>query len=190
MAGSDDDKGKDGGAKPEPPKKPEPPPDPLAAEVLSVPLDRLRETFPDEIEEVVHHAGQVSVLVRSARLGEVLGFLRDDEACQCDLLIDQCGADFPDREQRFEVIYHLYSIPKGHFLRLKVRAAEGEEVPTATGLWPTADWFEREIFDLFGVPFRDHPDLRRILMPDHWRGHPLRKDYPLAGHPDQHIKLR
>ena len=182
--------GPEGGGPAGPPKAPPPKVDPLAAEVPSVPLDRLRATYPDEILEVVHHAGEVSVRLRMGRLLEVMKFLRDDEACPLDLLVDVCGSDFPDREERFEVNYHLYSIPKGEFLRLKVGAAEGQEVPSATGVWSTADWFEREIYDLLGVPFQGHPDLRRILMPDHWRGHPLRKDYPLAGFPDQHIKLR
>ena len=109
-------------------------------------------------------------------MNDVLRFLRDDDACRCDLLVDLCGADYPERDKRFEVNYHLYSIPVGHFVRVKVRVAEGEPVASATAVWSTAEWFEREIYDMFGVPFRDHPDLRRILMPEDWRGHPLRKE--------------
>jgi len=172
------------------PPAPKPPADPLKAEVASPPLDRLREVFPDAIEEVVHHAGEASVRMALSRLPEVLRFLRDDDACRMDFLVDECGADYPDRDERFEILYHLYSVPLGYFLRVRVRVADGVPVPSATGIWSTADWFEREIFDLLGVRFLDHPDLRRILMPEDWRGHPLRKDYPLAGFPDQHLKLR
>ena len=120
----------------------------------------------------------------------VLRFLRDDPACRFDLLIDLCGVDWVVAPERFEVNYHLYSIPHGHFLRVKARFGEGEHAPTATSIWSTADWFEREIFDLFGLTFAGHPDLRRILLPEDWRGHPLRKEYPLAGYPDQHLRLR
>ena len=172
------------------PTAPGPPADAAPADPPSVPLERLRSQFPEEIREAGSGAGQVTALVGSARLRELLLFLRDDDACRLDLLLDLCGADYPEREQRFEVIYHLYSIPVGHFLRVKTRARDGEAVPSATAVWATADWFEREVFDLFGVPFRDHPDLRRILMPEGWRGHPLRKEYPLAGFPDQHLRLR
>jgi NADH-quinone oxidoreductase subunit C len=185
-----------GGATP-PPKPPAPPaakkeaaPDPLKAEVPSVALERLRAQFGAAIEAVSYHAGQVSVRVDLGAIGEVLRFLRDDEACRFDLLADLCGADFPEDPKRFELNYHLFSIPHGHLLRLKVRVAEAEAVATATGVWSTADWFEREVFDLLGVSFTGHPDLRRILLPEHWRGHPLRKEYPLAGYPDQHLRLR
>jgi NADH-quinone oxidoreductase subunit C len=187
-----DPKGQDGQEKPPapPPPKPKPPPDPLKQEVPSVPLDRLRESFPDAIQEVSYHAGQVTVRLAVEDLLEITAFLRDDEACDCALLMDLCGADYPDREERFEVVYHLYSVSHGHFLRVKVQVADGGEVPSVTSIWSTANWFEREVFDLFGVGFQDHPDLRRILLPEHWRGHPLRKEYPLAGFADLHLKLR
>jgi NADH-quinone oxidoreductase subunit C len=174
------------------PKPPPPPPrpDPLKAEAPCPPLDRARQAHGEAIEEVTWHAGEASIRVRMDRLIEVLRFLRDDEACGMDLLVDLCAADYPDRAERFEVVYHLYSIPRGHFLRVRVRTGEGRPVPSVTGLWATADWMEREAFDLFGVVFTGHPDLRRILMPDGWRGHPLRKEYPLAGFPDQHLRLR
>ena len=198
MAGTDEPTGpggpkpplSGGGPSPPPPARKDPPPDPLKAEVPCVPVDRLREMFPDEVEEVSYHAGEASARVGRGRLVEILRFLRDDDACRMDLLMDQCGADYPDREERFEILYHLYSIPRGHFLRLRVRTSESDAVSSATAVWSTANWFEREIFDLFGVRFADHPDLRRILMPDDWQGHPLRKEYPLSGFPDQHLKLR
>ena len=82
---------------------------------------------------------------------------------------------------RFDVVYCLYSTPLRHRVRVKVRLADGEAVPTAVPVWPAANWLEREVFDMFGIPFRGHPDLRRILMPDDWQGHPQRKDYPLEG---------
>jgi NADH-quinone oxidoreductase subunit C len=188
-AGGAPGEGSPSGATPPPPKR-EPPPDPLKQEVASPPLERLREEHAGAVEEVTYHAGEASVRVGLASLSEVLRFLRDDASCRLDLLVDLCGADFPAEALRFELNYHLYSIPRGHFLRVKVRVAEGQAVPTASGIWATADWFEREIYDLLGVAFEGHPDLRRILLPDQWRGHPLRKEYPLAGYPDQHLRLR
>ena len=194
MADQTDSKGPQGPDKPAapppaPPKK-ETPPDPLKAEVPSVVLDKLQETFGALLEDVVHHAGQISVHVPAERLLDLAIWLRDDEDCRMDLLMDLCAADYPDRENRFEINYHLYSVPHNHFLRMKISAADGESVPSVTPVWSGANWFEREIYDLFGVPFEGHPDLRRILLPDHWRGHPLRKEYPLAGFPDLHLKLR
>jgi len=107
-----------------------------------------------------------------------------------NLLCDLTAADWPKREKRFDVVYHLYSIPRNHRLRLKVRVGEGEPVPSATTVHHSAEWHEREVFDLFGVAFEGHPDLRRILLPDEWKGHPLRKEYPLEGFPEQHMRLR
>ncbi|MGH7371900.1 MAG: NADH-quinone oxidoreductase subunit C, partial [Candidatus Methylomirabilales bacterium] len=87
------------------------------------------------------------------------------------------------REPRFEVVYNLYSISRADRIRVKVRVLDGTEVPSVTGVWPTANWHEREVFDMFGIRFAGHPDLRRILMPEDWEGHPLRKDYPVAEMP-------
>ena len=189
---------------PEGPPKPPVPPKPAAPAkprvdpveealrrvVPSAALDTLKERFPDDVLEVVYYAGQVSVVVPRTRIVELLRFLHDDPRTAFDLLASQTAADYPKREKRFEVIYHLYSIPKNHRLRLKVHVADGETVATATTVYNAAEWHEREIFDLFGVTFDGHPDLRRILLPDEWQGHPLRKEYPLEGFPEQHMRLR
>jgi NADH-quinone oxidoreductase subunit C len=148
-----------------------------AADILA----RLQEAFSDALRETaVARDGPVAV-VDKARLLEVCRFLRDDEELRCDHLADLCGADYPEREDRFEVVYHLYSLAHHHRVRLKVRAAEGEAVPTLTPLWIGAEWPEREVYDLFGVPFEGHPDLRRLFLPDDWEGHPLRKDHERGG---------
>jgi len=175
-----------------PPAKPrmDPVEEALRREVPSAALDALRAAMPDAVLEVVCYAGEVTALVPRERLGEVLRFLRDDEATAFDLLADMTAADYPEREKRFDVVYHLYSIARNHRLRVKSRVGEGEEVASVSGIWQAAGWHEREVFDLFGIPFSGHPDLRRILLPDEWRGHPLRKDYPLEGFPDQHMRLR
>ena len=99
-------------------------------------------------------------------------------------LTDETAVDYPKREKRFEVVYHLYSFKQNDRLRLKVLSGEGEKVPSVVNVWVAANWLEREVFDLFGITFENHPDLRRILMTDDWIGHPLRKDYPLQG-PDR-----
>jgi NADH-quinone oxidoreductase subunit C len=88
--------------------------------------------------------------------------------------------DYPERRPRFDVVYNLYSVSKSHRIRLKVRVDDGESVPSVTSVWSTANWHEREVFDMFGIRFDGHPDLRRILMPEDWEGHPLRKDFPLT----------
>ena len=106
-------------------------------------------------------------------------FLRNKPELRYDLLVDLTGVDYIGREQRFEVVYHFFSMKKNHRLRLKVRLEAADPVaPSLTGLWPVADWFEREVWDMFGIRFKGHPDLRRILMYEEFEGHPLRKDYP------------
>ncbi len=181
------------------PKKPVPPPakprlspeeEALRREVPSVALDVLKERLPGDVLEVAHYAGEVTVVVPRQRILEVVKLLREDERTAFDLLADLTAADWPDREKRFDVIYHLYSIPKNHRLRLKVRVSAEEPVSSITPVYNAAEWHEREVFDLFGVTFENHPDLRRILLPDEWMGHPLRKEYPLEGFPEQHMRLR
>ncbi|MBI1987248.1 MAG: NADH-quinone oxidoreductase subunit C [Nitrospinae bacterium] len=148
-------------------------------------IARLRGRFPGAVGEATtlrQCADELTVRVAREQIVEVCHFLKTDPQLAFDYLSDLSGVDYPDREKRFEVVYHLYSIPQGHRVRLKVQVAEGEAVPTVTGVWRTADWHEREAYDLLGIPFEGHPDLRRILLPDDWKGHPLRKEYPLAGY--------
>ncbi len=162
----------------------------MLAPVPSRAVDRLRGQMPGRVGDPHYFAGEVTLTVEPAHLLEVCRYLRDDPECRFELLADLTGADFPDREKRFQVAYHLASVAHTARLRLKTAVAEGEEIPSVTPVWPGADWFEREVFDLFGVRFAGHPRLVRILMPDDWVGYPVRKDYPLPGFPEQHIRYR
>ena len=125
--------------------------------------------------------GDWTVLLTLEGLVDAARFLRDAPSGRFNFLSDVTASDWPPRAKRFDVIYSLYSISLKHRVRLKVQAGDGEAVPTLCGVWPSANWLEREVFDLFGIRFAGHPDLRRILMPDDWQGHPQRKDYPLEG---------
>ena len=116
------------------------------------------------------------------RLHHVLRHLRDDSQCLFKMLVDVCGVDYPQREKRFDVVYNLLSLSHNQRARVKIRLAEGEQAPSVVSLYPSAGWFERECWDLYGVHFTDHPDLRRILTDYGFEGHPLRKDFPLTGH--------
>jgi NADH-quinone oxidoreductase subunit C len=146
--------------------------------VTPPPVDHLRERFPDLVEA----RGEVTIVVSREELLDRLRELRSDEELSYDFLSDVTAADWPDREPRFWVAYHLSSSAHRHRVRVKVGLPSDDAlVPSVVGLFPTADWFEREVFDLFGIRFDGHPDLRRILMPDDWDGHPLRKDYGLGG---------
>lgn len=156
----------------------------------SVPLELLKEKFPDAIEEVAYFSGEVTARIRKDRLIEVCRFLKDERRSQLDLLSDLSALDFPKEALRFEINYHLYSVAHRHRIRIKIRIADGESVPTVSEVWATANWHEREAFDLFGIAFSGHPDLTRILLPDDWKGHPLRKEYPLEGFPEQHPRYR
>lgn len=146
-------------------------------------LTKLKERFADSILEVTHFRGEITVSIRKEDIVRVCHFLKEDPDLQYNFLSDLCVVDRLGQEPRFEVVYNLYSIPYAQRVRLKVKVSEGEEVDTVTGVWGTANWHEREVFDMFGVRFRGHPDLRRILMPDDWEGHPLRKDYPVQDMP-------
>ena len=126
--------------------------------------------------------GELTINAEAAEINSVLTFLRDDPECRFVCFIDICGADYPARGKRFDVVYHLLSPYKNHRVRVKIQADEDTQVPSAIPVFPAANWYERETFDLYGVLFSDHPDLRRILTDYGFSGHPLRKDFPLTGH--------
>ncbi len=136
---------------------------------------------PDVTEKAIGH-GELMIRVKREALLRVLSFLRDDTKCQFKLLADLCGVDYPDRPERFEVVYNLLSLKLNQRLRIKVTTDEEHAVPSATSLYRAAGWFEREAWDLFGIYFSDHPDLRRLLTDYGFEGHPMRKDFPLTGY--------
>ena len=125
--------------------------------------------------------GDLTILVDGARIVEVVSFLREDPACRFVSFIDLCGVDYPGRERRFDVVYHLLSPAHNTRIRLKVETDETTPVPSIIDVYPAANWFEREAYDLYGILFSGHPDLRRILTDYGFEGHPLRKDFPLTG---------
>ena len=125
---------------------------------------------------------ELIVDVEAEHIVKVLTFLRDDQQCLFKVLLDICGADYPQRADRFDVVYNLLSLRHNQRIRIKVKVAEGGVVPSVTGVFSAAGWFERETWDLYGVLFSDHPDLRRLLTDYGFEGHPLRKDFPLTGY--------
>jgi len=150
--------------------------------VLQTPLDneivkRFRAKFGASLLEATEDRKQAILTVERARLAEMAMHLRDEE--KFDMLSDLTAVDWPKREKRFDVVLNLYSFAKNERLRLKVHAADAEEVPSVVSVWPAANWQEREVFDMFGIIFSGHPDLKRILLPDEWQGYPLRKDYDI-----------
>ncbi len=125
--------------------------------------------------------GELTVTAAPDTLIGLLTFLRDDQACRFSVLIDICGADYPNRPKRFDVVYHLLSMHLNQRVRIKIETDEATPVPSAAAIWPAANWFEREAFDMYGIQFSDHPDLRRLLTDYGFTGYPLRKDFPLTG---------
>ena len=158
-----------------------PPPEGVDPEE-NVAVKALRGAMPDAIEEVSSFRDQVMVRVPRERIVEVCRFLRDTPGLEFDFLTDLTAVDYPARPQRFDVVYQLYSMTQNHMLRVKAAVGDGESIPSVVALWKAANWEERECFDMFGIDFEGHPDLRRILLPEDWEGYPLRKDYPLAGY--------
>jgi NADH-quinone oxidoreductase subunit C len=148
----------------------------------NIAVQKLRAAIPDAIEEVASFRDQVTVRVFKDRLVEVCTFLRDTPGLEFDFLTDLTAVDYPTRPKRFDVVLHLYSMTQNHLLRVKAAVAENETIGSVVPVWKTANWLERETYDMFGVVFEGHPDLRRILLPEDWEGFPLRKDYPLGGY--------
>ncbi len=147
-------------------------------------VEKLKGAFASAIESSEEFRGELTVTVRKPEIVSVCRFLRDDAALSYDCLRDLLGVDDYRTERRFEVVYNLYSLKNKHRIRLKVFVEESDpHVPTVTGIWNSADYHEREAYDMFGIVFDGHPDLRRIYMPEEFEHHPLRKDFPLMGIP-------
>jgi len=161
-----------------------PGPAPVAPAVdIQAEVARLRAAAPDAILDVSEEPdkGMFWVTVRPRAIQTVARVLRDDRECDFKLLTDLTCVDYPWEPERFNVIYNFYSVTRNRRLMVRVRVAEGTPVPTLSGLYASANWAEREVYDLFGVQFEGHPELTRILLPAEWEGHPLRKDYPTVG---------
>jgi NADH-quinone oxidoreductase subunit C len=139
-------------------------------------------TLGDYIQASKIAHGELTLEIRVEALERIVKFLRDDSTCRFEMLIDICGVDYPERDPRFEVVYHFLSISNNMRIRVKVGVEEDGSVPSMTALYSTAGWFEREVWDLFGIYITDHPDLRRLLTDYGFEGHPLRKDFPLTGY--------
>ena len=142
----------------------------------------IKAALPAEVDEVDMRLGELMLVVKGVSIVRVLTHLRDDAACQFKMLVDICGVDYPERTQRFDVVYNLLSLTGNRRIRVKVRTNEETPVPSVVSVFSAAGWYERETWDLFGVAFSDHPDLRRLLTDYGFDGHPLRKDFPLTGH--------
>ncbi len=166
--------------KPAPPSGPTDPPPPAGAQMPAF-ITALQAAIPGGVEHVSFYIGDWTVIVPAGKLLDAGRFLREAPEAAFDFCSDVTASDWPSRPQRFDVVYCLYSTRLRHRVRMKVRAAESEPVPSVSGIWPAANWLEREVYDLFGVNITGHPNLKRILMPDDWQGHPQRKDYPLEG---------
>lgn len=146
-------------------------------------VGKLKQNFSEEVLDVVEYRGETTIVVKKEKIVEISTFLRDELGY--NFLADLCGVDYLGTSPRFMVVYNLYNITLKDRLRIKVPVEESDaKIDTVSVVWGTANWHERECWDLMGISFNNHPDLRRILMPADWEGHPLRKDYPLQG-PDR-----
>ncbi|MFZ9634665.1 MAG: NADH-quinone oxidoreductase subunit C [Alphaproteobacteria bacterium] len=144
--------------------------------------DHGASALPDDVVRVEQRLGELMVTVNAGSIVRVLSFLRDDPRCLFKQMMDICGVDYPEREKRFDVVYNMLSVRLNQRVRVKVATDESTPVPSAAPLYSAAGWFERETYDMYGVWFSDHADLRRILTDYGFEGHPLRKDFPLTGH--------
>ncbi|MGF1641012.1 MAG: NADH-quinone oxidoreductase subunit C [Rhodospirillales bacterium] len=144
--------------------------------------DYLQAALADTVIAVDIVTGELVLTVQRDRIARALTFVRDDVQCQFRQLMDVCGVDYPDRQPRFDVVYNLLSLTHNRRLRVKVQTDAEQPVPSVTGVFSSANWWEREVWDMYGIYFRDHPDLRRILTDYGFQGHPLRKDFPLTGY--------
>jgi NADH-quinone oxidoreductase subunit C len=147
---------------------------------------RFKGQYGTGIREANTYLGQNYMVVEPSIVSEVLQILRDRE--QFDYCVDVTAVHYPEREKQFDVLWILYSFSKNERVRIKIMIADGESVPSAVSIWATANWLEREVYDMFGIRFDGHPDLKRILLPDGWKGHPLRKDYGIIQQDQEWVK--
>jgi NADH-quinone oxidoreductase subunit C len=145
-------------------------------------IDAAKKAVGDAVLDVKAHVGEITLTVKREEIANVLKALRDTPGLEYQQLMEIAGVDYPDRAERFEVVYHLLSLTRNRRIRVKVSTDENTPVPTVTTLWPVAGWLEREVFDMYGVAFAGNPDLRRILTDYGFEGYPFRKDFPLTGH--------
>jgi NADH-quinone oxidoreductase subunit C len=164
-------------AAPKPPAAPAKPAGPVPEPWESEWVTQLRQQYGSGILEASRYLGQTYLVVDQTILPEILRRMRDNEGF--DYCVDITAVHYPKREQQFDIVYVLYSFHKNERTRIKTRIKDGEHAPSAVAIWETATWLEREVFDMFGIVFDGHPGLKRILLPDEWKGHPLRKDYDI-----------
>jgi NADH-quinone oxidoreductase subunit C len=148
---------------------------------ISLAVRKLKEKFPASILDVKIFRDEVNITVQKKDIFEICKLLHSDPDLQYHMLTDLCGVDLFPETPRFEVVYHLNSIKNNQRLRLKAKVGEKESISSVESIWKVANWYEREAYDLFGIPFENHPDLRRIMLWDGYEGHPLRKDFPVEG---------
>jgi NADH-quinone oxidoreductase subunit C len=171
-----------------PPAKPTPKPEGPKPEPWDSDLVRkLKAQYGSGIKEASTYVGQKYLVVDSSIVYEILLRMHDDELF--DYCVDITAVHYPGREQQFDVVYVLYSFHNNERIRVKTQIQEGETLRSAFSIWPTANWLEREVFDMFGISFDEHPDLKRILLPDGWKGHPLRKDYPILQQDQEWVQI-
>jgi len=149
-------------------------------DALKLLADRIQAGAPGAVARIAF--AELTLTVEAADVVRTLSFLRDDPECEFKVLIDICGVDYPNRPRRFDVVYHLLSVAKNQRVRVRAEAEENVPVPSVASVYPAANWFEREAFDMFGILFSGHPDMRRLLTDYGFSGYPLRKDFPLTGY--------
>lgn len=150
-------------------------------------VSKLKGQYGSGISEASSYLGQNYMVVEASIVNELLQVLRDQE--QFDYCVDVTALHYPQREKQFDVIWILYSFPRNERIRVKTMIADGETVPSSVSIWPAANWLEREVYDMFGIRFEGHPDLKRILLPEGWKGHPLRKDYGIIQQDQEWVQI-
>ncbi|HYX70802.1 MAG TPA: NADH-quinone oxidoreductase subunit C, partial [Terriglobales bacterium] len=173
-------------AKPAAPAPPAKPAGPVPVPWESEMVGRLCKRFGSGVQPFTY-LGQNYVIADQSIVAQVLQAMRDEE--EFDYCVDVTAVHYPKREKQFDVLWILYSFARNERVRIKAMIAEGESAPSVTSLWETANWLEREVFDMFGIRFEGHPDLRRILLPDGWKGHPLRKDYGIIQQDQEWVQI-
>ena len=170
-------------APPAPPKPTGPAPQPWESEMVA----NFKRRFGSGIREASSYVGQNYMVVDASVVYQVLQVLHDDEGF--DYCVDVTAVHYPKRAEQFDLVWILYSFPRNERIRVKTLLKDGDTAPSVSGIWSTANWLEREVFDMFGIRFEGHPDLKRILLPDGWQGHPLRKDYPILQQDTEWVKI-